>query len=733
MRVLHLCLLRRAALPHDSIGWAMRKLVKALPVTLTMIALPASLMILGFAALQRPISKPPVTLSSKTIQIMAPTVEVDVVVQDRWGHYVSGLQASDFKVYENNILQKINDFVPPPVSARSKAKFGSQPPGVTRGSSGTGVQFITLVLDLADMSHADTHFALQATIEYLQKAIRPADYISVYWIGGSLHLAVPFTRDKAEAVSFLNRLAREVATGFQTKDERSQTHQQIRNLLARAASSSLSAASALSQEAEILQADLWTGDNFQARALFMALRTIAQQYRTLPGRKSVILLSDGVLSSPEIHNELSAVIDAANRSIVSFYVIDGTGLKTATTLDEATSPNPAPRASSNSLHIAVEGIDEFGTAYRQQPYARLNDLSSLAYETGGLLIKNQNVFLSTLKEVDQDLRDYYTLVYQPVDTVYDGAFRGIRVELDEHGYRLRYRQGYWAIPSGEEAMLTPTAEQLLTSAASGSLKPSFQPVLNADLLVDSEGKPSVPIAIQFPPRSVRFQKQGSQYTAGITLVIAVRNSSGNLVGVHQRFTTLKMNAVKLKNFKKSAVYLYTHISVPRLEPLKVQTIVQFSNHRFAVSECGIQPSDPSGGPELTSLLLTNIIFRAPGLMDPRDPLRVSTYELFLPPREIFSRGSQTTFLIGVLDYPTHSTTLAAPITLAVNILSGKKVVKRIPAGSLRPVNMGDSGRAQIVRQVSLAGLPAGPYTAEVTATDSVHHSSNTQEAPFEIE
>ncbi|GEM_PF-5487908 len=235
---------RRAALPHKGIGRAKRGLVKALVLALTMFALPVSLLTLGFTALQRPMLKPPETPSSKTIQIMAPTVEVDVVVQDRWGHYVSGLKAADFKVYENGVRQRITTFGGRATRERSGTKAHPQRPAGNVIATGGEAQFITLVLDLADMSHADTYYALQAATEYLQKAIWPVDYISVYWIGGSLHVAVPFTHDKAEAVRALNRLANEMAAGFQTKDERNQTRQQIRRILARAASSGLAAARA---------------------------------------------------------------------------------------------------------------------------------------------------------------------------------------------------------------------------------------------------------------------------------------------------------------------------------------------------------------------------------------------------------------------------------------------------------------------------------------------------------
>ncbi len=61
----------------------------------------------------------------------------------------------------------------------------------------------------------------------------------------------------------------------------------------------------------------------------MALRAIAQSYQDLPGRKNVVVFSEGFVHSPEAQPALQAVIDAANRANVTFYVVDAGGLTAA--------------------------------------------------------------------------------------------------------------------------------------------------------------------------------------------------------------------------------------------------------------------------------------------------------------------------------------------------------------------------------------------------------------------
>ena len=98
-----------------------------------------------------------------------------------------------------------------------------------------------------------------------------------------------------------------------------------------------------------------------------------------------------------------------------------------------------------------------------------DDLGQVASATGGFLMKNQNDLLWALGRIDRDLREFYTLVYQPTNKTYDGSFRKIKVELLKPGYHVRHRQGYWAIPPGQEMMMTPAAAQLLAGIAAGNL------------------------------------------------------------------------------------------------------------------------------------------------------------------------------------------------------------------------------------------------------------------------
>src|SRR2546426_9277716 len=68
--------------------------------------------------------------ADSNIKVQAVNVVVDLIVTDRHGRHVQGLTASDFKVYEDGVPQKIIGFTPSAGSASD-----SSSPAVAAGSS----------------------------------------------------------------------------------------------------------------------------------------------------------------------------------------------------------------------------------------------------------------------------------------------------------------------------------------------------------------------------------------------------------------------------------------------------------------------------------------------------------------------------------------------------------------------------------------------------------------------
>ena len=70
--------------------------------------------------------------------------------------------------------------------------------------------------------------------------------------------------------------------------------------------------------------------DFGARSIMLALRSLAKSLGTVPGRKTLVLLTSGFPITPELQSELTAVISTCNRYNVAVYPLDVRGLVAGT-------------------------------------------------------------------------------------------------------------------------------------------------------------------------------------------------------------------------------------------------------------------------------------------------------------------------------------------------------------------------------------------------------------------
>ena len=692
------------------------------------------------------------------LKVEAPSVVVDVIVTDRKGRSAGDLAAEDFAVYDNNVQQKIVTFVPP-LAAGSQPTPSPQPGVPLPGSKPAAarevvdlakVHFITLVLDLGDLQLQNIKKACDAATEYIRTTLAPEDFVAVYYVNQTLHLAQSFTREKQRAVEAVTEISNKPPGGRLTAALRLSTQDDITRLESElngfgssvgpgaGVPSSLSPQDAMIADRELstLRRFLWTQGVLQARAVLVAMRAIAQAYQDLPGRKNVVVFSQGFTHAPEAQPALQAVVDAANRSNVAFYVVDAGGM---TASYGATNSMPEDLAGTRHAYdVAQEGAGFRGgfTKFDQMKHTGLEieyqDLENVAQATGGFYVKNQNDLSHGLVLADRDLREFYTLVYQPTDRRYDGSFHKIKVELLKRGYEVRHRTGYWAIPPGQEMMMTPAAAQLLGALANGSLRPAFAPRVNTALLLAPDGKLAAPVRVTVPGKSVHFEGNGKSYRAAVTLVLVAHASDGRLVSAHQRFLSLNLDNKQWKDFEGTDLEISGRLALPELEALRVQAILQFSNGTVALGEQAIDIPAGSSGPRLTSLLLSDRIEPAQGSADPSDPLRGENFQLYLPAQPRFSAADKLTLYFGIVDTPLGAGIQWLHLRVMYAVKSGTTLVMSPPAEEMRPSPSRAPNRMLVLKQFDLKGFRPGNYTLEVTVEDLTSHRTVSQRAGFVV-
>ncbi len=184
-----------------------------------------------------------------------------------------------------------------------------------------------------------------------------------------------------------------------------------------------------------------------------ALLNVIRHEARLPGRKTVLYLSQGLVNPPDQRQRILRILGEANRANVTFYCIDVTGLtlpssnglssgllNTAASLSRSQSTvSSSPNA--EMAKMKQDDVIDLGMSSNYQ----LN-MDELATSTGGFAIFNTDDFKKNMMRIMEDVRTHYEISYVPASTVYDGRFRQIKVQVNDPKLKVQSRDGYFALP-----------------------------------------------------------------------------------------------------------------------------------------------------------------------------------------------------------------------------------------------------------------------------------------------
>lgn len=215
-------------------------------------------------------------------------VLLDVVVTDKKGHYVRDLTQKDFKVYEDNKEQGISSF-------STGADAATQANGPKR--------YLILFFDNSTMQLPDQIQARNAANKFIAANSGPEHLMAVVDFTGRLRIAQNFTANAD--------LLRTAVSGVKNSSiDPNATASGPPVTIASVGISSLSSAEA----------------DFGVRSMLLAVRSLAKNLRSVPGRKMLVLFSGSFALTPENESELTATIDACNKANVAIYALDVRGL-----------------------------------------------------------------------------------------------------------------------------------------------------------------------------------------------------------------------------------------------------------------------------------------------------------------------------------------------------------------------------------------------------------------------
>jgi VWFA-related protein len=474
----------------------------------------------------------------EVIKVTSNLVSLDVLVKDKKGKAITDLKAQDFTVTENGVRQKIEFFdstlvgssdsnkptIPDPVSGRTTSDHLPR-------------NIISLVLDGQTTEGANLKHVRDGVAKYIRERISDTDSVALFAISGSLQLLQPFTQDKAKLLAAADQ-AYGTATGSKTLERQNlnETIAAIRNQVATDAAVPVDTAAGGPAAAQAMVTRRVLEQYVQLRSALSAQQTrpilaslaaICEGLRSIPGKKTLVMFSQGFVAPEALDWQVQSTIDIANRANVAIYIIDSSGLTGGVPQSGALVPASAlsaiSAATSQESRIRAGAGESVFDITRHEGLDRQQDLLyRISGDTGGQFIKNTNDISLGLNRVDDEVRSRYTIAYRSTDSNFDGNFRKVKIEVARAGATVAARSGYHAIPPDQTLPFSPVERKLLADFAATSAHPTLPLALELTPFRSQPGLYTVPLSFEIPSDAVRFERQGDKQRLQLDVLGVVR-------------------------------------------------------------------------------------------------------------------------------------------------------------------------------------------------------------------
>ena len=479
------------------------------------------------------------------VKVTSNLVSLDVIVKDKKGRLVTDLKAEDFTVTENGVPQRITFFdstltTATDVTQSTNAGASSETKPPTTPSSFPR-NIIALVLDGQSTELPNLKHVREGMLKYIRERVSENDSVALFSISGGLQLLQSFTHDKAALIAAVEKAYDSSVSKTSEARNISENISALRDKIAAgppgdtvAPSPAAAASGSALAEKMIAQRMLEEYLQFrsvlsaqQTRPVLAALAAIAEGLRSIPGKKTLVMFSQGFVAPESLDWQVQSTVDIANRANVVIYIIDSTGLTGGTpTSGSLVAASPLAGISGGldmeQRRRAAAGESVFDIS-RQEGLNRQQDLLyRISEDTGGHFLKNTNDIGAGLERIDTEIRSRYTLAYRSTDTNFDGSFRKVKIEVRRPDTTVVTRAGYYAIPFSQIVPMSPDDKKLLANFTNMAANPTLPLSLQLSAFRSREGLYLVPLAFEVPPAAIQFDQKGDKHRLQLDVLGVVR-------------------------------------------------------------------------------------------------------------------------------------------------------------------------------------------------------------------
>lgn len=700
----------------------------------------ASLLLLALPAQAQNPPKP--QGDDDVVKVKSNLVNIDVIVKDKKGKYISDLKAEDFTISENGIPQKIEFFDAPLTTPGAVAS--SEPSAATRN-------YVSLVLDSQTTDVTNLKQVREGAIKYVREQVTDADAVAVLSVTTGLQMLQPFTQDKAKLIAAIENLGlSNQSKNFEQKDLAGNIESLREFLNTASPPGEITSNAAGAQAARIMIAQrvlaqfirLRTALSLQqSRPVLAALAALAEGLRTIPGKKTLVLFSQGFVTPAVLDWQVQTTIDIANRANVAIYIIDSAGLRASAPASGSLAP-PTPLAgvagiTNQEQRIRAVGGETVFDNVRQEGQSREYDiLYRISGDTGGKLLKGNNDIGLGLERINQEIQSRYTLAYRSSNQNFDGTFRKVKIEVRRPDTQITSRNGYYAIPPEEIVLLSPAEKKLFASFASIAGNPALPLSVSLSQFRSREGLYTVPLTIELPPSAVKFDRKGDKHSMQLEILGVLKATPERVLSRLGGNFDVNLAENDYKQILNNSIFYRQDMQLaPGDYTLDLIVKDRQSGKISARREQFVLP-EPDSEFATTPVVLSRYVEAASQL--PPDPAAlpdvfVHRKSLIRPSADRQFRASDNLIMfLAVYNYATSSENGTPLVRVTVRLMKDGQPATKPFDFVLTEIQNQPVPHLKFAEYIRLANLTPGRYQLSIETKDMVTRKSTKQEASFEI-
>ncbi len=655
---------------------------------------------------------PPEDDAEGVVKIGTSLVQIDAVVTDGSGKIIRNLKAEDFEISENGKRQDITNFSFVEVAPTLDA--GPQPAATDPNAPVTARKLkpdevrrtIVIVVDDLGIGVGDVEFIRRSLVQFVEKQMGPNDLVSIIRTSSGSGTLQQLTNNRQFLLAGIRKIyPRDFARDF----------------------------------------------NQTFFSAFPVLSNAIKSLQKVPGRKSIIFVSDGLTLNEGFFpvggiplestgdsrlERFRQLVDQANRSSVVINTFHSQAQKSLNYDSATTRPYQFDRFGNQIPFRPNQPVEEL-TTIRQTANANQDGLLALAKETGGIPIRNTNDFSAGFQKILNDQSGYYLIGYSPDEEIFKAEknglhrYRSISVKVKRSGLTVRSRKGFRAVTDAELTR-TKTPETRLVEALASPFKTSDLKVQLTSLFVNENGPDGKPNAIIrsllfYDASDLTFQDDGDGWMkAEVGLFAMIFDDNGGLVERVGRTQNIRLRGKALADARKNGLVYTLDIPVRKAGAYQIRAAVRdnASQKIGSASQYIETPRLEKDRLSLSGLVLLGLESKAAPNAAPQ--LVISEAPSASPAVREFVRGGGLSISCFVYNPVVHPQTRQPSIKAQIKLF---REGKEIYSGKEFQVPFSADGTIELNRAITLAeSLEPGEYVALVTVTDLNQNDSKRKTA-----